>query len=62
MCQSVVLLKEGSGLTTVMTDAVLVTPDGDGTVCSNIRGERVALPAVLSEVDLLRHRIILERI
>ena len=62
MCESTVFLKEGSGLTSVMVDAVRVTMSREGVVCTDLVGRSVPLDgARVAEIDLLRHRVILER-
>ena len=63
MCESTVFLKEGSGLTSVMVDAVKVAVSGTGMVCTDLVGRSVPLDGVrVAEIDLLRHRVILERV
>jgi predicted RNA-binding protein len=62
MCESTVFLKERSGLTSVMVDAVRVAVNGTVTACTDLAGLSVSLDGVrVTEIDLLRHRVILER-
>lgn len=63
MCESTVLLKGNNGLNTIMPDAVRMTVDPGLIRCTNIIGEQVVLENVrVVEMDLLRHRIIIEAI
>ncbi len=63
MCESVVLLKEDKGISTIMPDAVAIVPVRGGLRCVNVLGETKDLDRVrLLEMDLLRHRVILERV
>lgn len=62
MCESTVFLKEDIGLTSVMVDAVKVAVNGRGCVCTDLLGRSVPLDGVrVAEIDLLRHRVVLER-
>jgi predicted RNA-binding protein len=62
VCESTVLLKGDSGLSSVMVDAVRVVVSGQGCVCTDLMGRSVPLDDVrVAEIDLLRHRVILER-
>ncbi|MDW5562108.1 MAG: CooT family nickel-binding protein [Methanomassiliicoccus sp.] len=62
MCESTVLLKEDSGLRSVMVDAVKVAIDDRGCVCIDPLGRSLPLDGThVVEIDLRRHRIILER-
>jgi predicted RNA-binding protein len=62
MCESTVLLKGDNGLSTVMVDAVRVSVDSARCVCTDVIGRSAALDGVrVSEIDLMRHRVILER-
>ena len=62
MCESVVFLSTKEGLTSVMTDAMAIRNDGSSFVCVNMVGKKMVLhDVILSEVDLMRHRVIFER-
>jgi predicted RNA-binding protein len=62
MCESTVLLKEDNGLRSVMVDAAKVVVNGRGCICFDLAGHTVPLDDVrVAEIDLMRHRIILER-
>ena len=62
MCESTVLMKDESGLSTVMADAVRITFEGPRCVCTDVIGRSTPLANVRArEIDLVRHRVILER-
>lgn len=62
MCESVVLLNGEKGISAIMTDAVLIVPVEGGLRYANILGGTKVLENVrLVEVNLLRHRVIIER-
>jgi predicted RNA-binding protein len=62
MCESTVLLKEDRAISRIMPDAVTIVPVRDGLRCIDAIGRSMDLERVrLVEMDLLRHRIILER-
>jgi len=62
MCESTVLMKDKDGLSTVMADAVRISFDGPRCVCTDMIGRSVPLENVRArEIDLVRHRVILER-
>lgn len=62
MCESTVLLKSAEGISTVMPDAIMVRDEGGSIRCVDIIGREVTVDNVwVSEIDLLRHRVILER-
>lgn len=62
MCESTVLLKDDIGLRSIMTDAVKVVAGDDDIVCTDLVGRSVRLDGVrVAEIDLLRHRVVLER-
>ncbi len=63
MCESLVLLKEDMGISTLMAGATVIVPVEDGLSCSNMFGETKVFHNVrLAEIDLFRHRVIIERV
>ena len=62
MCESTVLMKSETGITTVMPEAISVRVEGDKIRCVDIIGRETTVDSArISEIDLLRHRILLER-
>lgn len=63
MCESSVFCKDRNGVRSVLTDAVSVRRSDGSYVCTDIIGRSVMLnDVVLSEVDLIRHRIFFEEL
>lgn len=61
MCESSVFCKDKNGVRSVLTDAVKVRREGSSYICTDIVGRSVTLDnVILSEVDLMRHRIFFE--
>lgn len=61
MCESSVFFKDKNGVRSILTEAVSVRREGSSYICTDIVGRSVTLDnVVLSEVDLLRHRIFFE--
>ncbi len=60
MCESTVYLKEGSGEKVLMKDVAAVRPEGGKLVLTSILGERLEVEAVVAELDLMGHRIVVE--
>ncbi len=55
-------MKSETGITTVMPEAISVRVEGDKIRCVDIIGRETTVDSArISEIDLLRHRIILER-
>ncbi|NLI74363.1 MAG: CooT family nickel-binding protein [Euryarchaeota archaeon] len=63
MCESTVLLKSAEGISTVMPEAVTVRDEGGVIRCVDIIGREVIIDgARISEIDMLRHRVLLSRL
>jgi predicted RNA-binding protein len=63
MCEAVVFVKDESGINVVMNEASFIRSEGNSMVCTNIVGERLVLEDMcVLEIDLLRHRLVLERV
>lgn len=61
MCESTVYLREGKEEKVLMKDVAAVRPEGGKLVLMGVLGERLEVEAVLSELDLMGHRIVVER-
>jgi len=62
MCESKVIIIEGGKRNIVMDAAATIKVDGDTIICTDITGESVEVKNVkVSEMNLLRHEILLER-
>jgi predicted RNA-binding protein len=62
MCESKVIIIEGGKREIVMDAAANIKVDGATIVCTDITGESVEVKNVrVSEMNLLRHEILLER-
>lgn len=62
MCESTVLMKSADGITMVMSEAISIRVEGGTVRCVDIIGREATVDgARISEIDLLRHRILLER-
>lgn len=65
MCQSTVYLRDPGAervlLNVVMKEVASVRPRGDKLVLTSALGEQLEVEGALYEVDLLRHRIVIER-
>jgi predicted RNA-binding protein len=55
-------MKSADGITTVMPEAISVRVEGGTVRCVDIIGRETTVDSArISEIDLLRHRILLER-
>ena len=55
-------MKSETGITTVMSEAISIRVEGGTVRCVDIIGREATVDgARISEIDLLRHRILLER-
>ena len=61
MCQSSVYAISGDQEELILEEVASVEVDGDRVVMRPLFGEPLSLHARLREVDLMKHRIILER-
>ena len=61
MCQSNVYLIEGDHEELVQEDVALVHMDGDRVELKSLFGEPLSLHARIVQIDLMKHRIVLEK-
>ena len=61
MCQSNVYLIEGEREELVQEDVALVHMDGGRVELKTLFGEPLSLDARIVEIDLMKHRIVLEK-
>jgi len=61
MCQSNAYLVQGDREELLAEDAVLIKPEGEKTLLTGIFGERKLIDAKIKAIDLLHHKIILEK-
>jgi predicted RNA-binding protein len=62
MCQSNVYAIEGGTERLLMEEVTAVVVDGDNVELTTLFGESLVLRARIKEVDLVKNRIVLERI
>ena len=60
MCQSTVYLIDGDREELIQEDVALVEIDGNRVEMKTLFGEPLSLAARIVEIDLMKHRIILE--
>lgn len=63
MCQSNVYLSLSSGgrEELILEDVGLIRPEGNGVLLESIFGERLFVEATIKEIDLIAHKVILEK-
>ncbi len=61
MCESTVYLKEGSGERVLMRDVAAVRPQAGRLVLTSVLGEQLEVEGFVAELDLMGHRIVVER-
>ena len=61
MCQSKAYLEQDGAEELLLEDVVMVEPDGDKLILMNLFGEQQTVDAKIKMVDLLHHKIILEK-
>jgi predicted RNA-binding protein len=61
MCESTVYLKEGSEERVLMREVAAVRPQNGKLVLTSVLGERLEVEAAVAELDLMGHRIVVER-
>ncbi len=61
MCQSKAYLEQDGAEELLLEDVVMVEPDGDKLILMNLFGEQQIVDAKIKMVDLLHHKIILEK-
>jgi len=62
MCESKVYLAESGGEQLVLEDVTTILPESDGYRLVNLFGQQVHLRCRIKEIDLLKHRIVMEPI
>jgi len=60
MCESKVYLATEAGEELVLDDVTSIRPEGDGFSLVNLFGQRLHVTGRIREIDLLKHRVILE--
>ncbi len=60
MCESKVYLATEQGEELILADVTSIRPDGDGFQLATLFGEQVHVRGRIREIDLLRHRVMLE--
>jgi len=60
MCESKVYLSAAEGEQLVLEDVISIRPEGDGYRLVNLYGEQADVRGRIKEIDLLKHRIVLE--
>ena len=60
MCESKVYLATTEGDKLVLQDVTSVRPEGDGYLLVTLFGEKTHVRGRLREIDLLKHRVVLE--
>jgi len=60
MCESKVYLATAEGEELVLGDVISIRPEGDGYRLVNLFGEQTHVRGQLKEIDLLKHRVVLE--
>ncbi len=60
MCESKVYLATTKGEELVLEDVTSVKPEGDGYRLSTLFGEEAHVRGRLKEIDLLKHRVVVE--
>ncbi|MEW6751481.1 MAG: CooT family nickel-binding protein [Candidatus Latescibacterota bacterium] len=61
MCQSSVYATAGEGEELLLEDVALITVDGDRLELRTLFGEPLLLRGRIRQIDLMKHRIVLER-
>ncbi len=60
MCESTVYLKDGDEERVLMKEVAAVRPRGGKLLLTSILGEQLEVDAVVAELDLMGHRIVVE--
>jgi predicted RNA-binding protein len=60
MCESKVYLATDTGEQLVLDDVTSIQPEEDGYRLVNLFGERVHVSGRIKDIDLLKHRVLLE--
>jgi len=61
MCESNAYLVQGGREELLLEDVVLIRPEGEKILLTGIFGERELVDAKIKMIDLLHHKIILEK-
>jgi predicted RNA-binding protein len=60
MCESKVFMLTSEGEKLVLEDVTSIRPEGDGYRFVNLFGEQTHVRGQIKEIDLLKHRVVLE--
>jgi predicted RNA-binding protein len=60
MCESKVFVATHEGEQIVLEDVTAIKPEGDGYRLTDLFGKQVHVRGRIKEIDLLKHRIVLE--
>jgi predicted RNA-binding protein len=60
MCESTAYLREHGFERVVMREVAVVRPERERLVLTSVLGDRLEIDAVVTELDLMGHRILLE--
>ncbi len=60
MCESKVFVLTAEGEKLVLEDVTSIHPEGDGYRLVNLFGEQAHVSGRIKEIDLLKHRVVLE--
>ncbi len=60
MCESKVFVDKGEGEELVLADVISIRPEGDGYRLVTLYGEQTLVRGRIKEVDLLKHRVVLQ--
>ena len=60
MCESSVFLATETGEQLVLAEVTAILPEEDGFLLTTLFGERKHVRGKLKQIDLLKHRVILE--
>ena len=60
MCESKVYLATEAGEQLVLEDVTSIRPEGDGYMLTSLFGQQLHVSGRIREVDLLKHRVVLE--
>ena len=61
MCESTVYLRDGGEERVLMKDVAVVRPRGGRLLIVSVLGDRIEVEGRLSELDLMGHRIVVEK-
>ena len=60
MCESTVYMKERGAERVLMKEVAAIRPMGAKLVLTSILGDRLEVSAVVTELDLMGHRVVVE--